>query len=320
MSEKSFEIIDPEAVIIAVNTIDRLIQLGDGDAALLYLYILRTSGKITQKGAAEALGKSDGWVASALARLSMFALVGSPDGIDDSMLTDEEAPKEYTIEEILEAKENDANFATLIDETQSIFGRHLKEFELKTLYAMYIGHHLPITVIILLINHCIDEAKMSGKLRRPSLSYIKKAADDWEKEELFTLELAEEYLKTLDNTRALRDDMKIAMGVVDRELKPSEKAYISSWIKLGYTAQAVEIAAELTMENTGERIFKYANSIILRWKKRGLLTVQDIVTKDSVQQNKTKGNDLRNLDEKFGVTTQEEFQRMERLLERLKND
>ena len=74
-SEVKFVLPGSETVTISGQTIDKLIRAGDGDAALLYLYILKTHGQKTSSEAAIALDKSKGWVASAMAVLSRLGLV-----------------------------------------------------------------------------------------------------------------------------------------------------------------------------------------------------------------------------------------------------
>jgi len=79
MSEMKFSLPGQETVTLAGQTVDKLIRAGNGDAALLYLYILKTHGQSSSAEAAAAMGKGAGWIADAMAVLSRLGLVNLDD-------------------------------------------------------------------------------------------------------------------------------------------------------------------------------------------------------------------------------------------------
>ena len=58
-----------EPIALSPETVDKLIGRGSGDAALLYLYLLRTGGEYSSPAAQKALGWNVAQVMSAFAHL-----------------------------------------------------------------------------------------------------------------------------------------------------------------------------------------------------------------------------------------------------------
>ena len=326
MSERKFELHGPDTVSLAVSTIDRLIRIGDGDAALLYLYILKTPGQITPKDVAEGMGKSNGWVNTAIAVLTLHGLLKPIDGIDDPQAdaSREDAPgesiRQYTIKDVLAEIEEGTAFVVLRDEVEKLYGKKLLEHELVTLLRIHDSLHLPTEVIMLLISHCKTEGNKRFSWSMPPMSYLEKAALDWEDKELFTFEKAMDYLKSLEERAYALQGMKAALQKSDRELSADEQKFVDTWITMGFGPDAVEIAYVRTIEHIQEPQIKYINGIMTSWHKKGLHTAQEIILKDSGRQTSAKGSDLRNRKEKFGEATQEERERMERTLQRIKDE
>ena len=66
MADKKFVLPGPETVTISSYAADKLISNGDGDAALLYLYILKNRGSASTSEASEKLGRSRSEIESAM--------------------------------------------------------------------------------------------------------------------------------------------------------------------------------------------------------------------------------------------------------------
>jgi len=340
-----------ETVTLTGQTIDKLIRAGDGDAALLYLYILKTHGQSTSSEAAIALDKSKGWIASAMAVLSRIGLVqiddnagagaasdgaaGSVGAYDDtdagtgiqealqggaSRLPFEE-PRQYTESEIKNELISGSDFSVVVDETQRRLGKILSPDELLRLFGIYDYLRLPPEVILQLITHCINESRTTGDGRAPSVRYIEKAAYTWEREGVFTLEKAEEYLKKLEARKSIRGEIKKTLQIRDREFAATEKRYVDDWIAMGFEPDAIAIAYDKTVVKTGKLTWAYLDSIIKSWHSKGLHTARQVMEKESGR--KQQGSMPAGL--KQGVQTQkgpnqEEMERMKQFLNELKEE
>jgi len=336
-----------ETVTISGQTIDKLIRAGDGDAALLYLYILKTHGQKTSSEAAIALDKNKGWINSAMAVLSRLGLVqletdvndaggvsngGVASGGSDDFTVKE--PRKHTVSEIKAEMMAGSDFSIVVDETQRRLGKLLTEDDLLRLFGIYDTLRLPPEVIMQLITHCIKESRYTGDGRAVNVRYIEKAAYTWEREGLFTLEKAEEYLKALDAKKSLRGEIKKILQIRNREFSPTEKKYIDDWIAMGFESEAIAIAYDKTITATGNLAYQYMDKILFNWDKKGLHTAEKITENEGNRKQGTgmtaggsglaNGVDskagVRSGDKKHGEPNREEQDRMRRLLNKIKEE
>jgi len=320
MSDKKIRLSGPEIVTIAGSTIDKLLRAGDGDAALLYLHMLKTHGQSTPQEAAEAMGKSAGWVASAMAVLSRLNLIIYDDsiGLPQPDLPVEE-PRRYSPDEIKREIDTGSVFSTLVEETQRCLGI-LSPDGLERLFGIYRDLHLPAEVILQLITHCITESRKRGGGRMPSMRYIEKAAYTWEREGIFSIDRAEEYLKGLEARRTKQGEIKAALQIRDRELTATEKNYIDGWISMGFGAGAVEIAYDRTVTNTGKPAMGYMDTIIKNWHGKNLHTPQEILEKDIKPDKGLPKRGYNDRGQEFGSPDRQEIERLQRVLDKIKED
>jgi DnaD/phage-associated family protein len=210
----------------------------------------------------------------------------------------------------------DSAFSFVVQETQLVLGKTLSSDDLERLCGVYDTLGLPPDVILQLVNHCAEETRRGrGEDKKPTMRYIEKAAYIWQREGIFTLALAEEYIRRLDTKRSAAAEVRKALNISARDLSPSEAKYIDAWLALGVTPDAIAIAYDRTVVNTGKLTWKYMDSIINSWHGQGLHTAQEIMAKDT-KQSKDKPRDA-----KPAPTEQErnqEIAHMERMIERMK--
>jgi DnaD/phage-associated family protein len=296
------------------------------------LYILKTGGKSGIEETAVVLNKTPGEVATAMSLLSRLHLINIDEkNADMPKVPKADEPRTYTADEIAREKEGNPVFSALVDETQRSLGKLLSGNELERLMGIYDSLCLPAEVILQLITHCIAESRGRGDGRMPSMNYIEKAAYTWEREGIFSLESAEEYLKKLENLKSARGVMKQALQITGREFSASEKRYVDEWIALGFDAGSVEIAYDITVLNTGKLSYSYINKIIRNWHDRGFHTAQQIIENDAAGRKSNKSREARlasktsgsaglNSDSKFGAPDSSELKRMEQLLRKIKEE
>ena len=334
MHDKKLKLPGSETVTLPGSTIDKLVRTGDGDAALLYLYILRTNGQCTTEEAAVALGKGTGVIATEMATLSRLGLVifdddtGTPPPYTQNETTNVtssrqplEEPRQYTIDEMKAELNPGSGFSIVVDETQRRLGKILSPDDLMRLFGIYDSLRLPPEVIMQLITHCISECHRSGSGQAPSLRYIEKAAYTWEREGVFSLERAEEYLKALEARRSEQGKIKKALQIKDREFSATERRYVDSWIDMGFRADAIEIAFDRTVLKTGSLSWGYIDSIIKSWHGKNLHTPQEIQDKDG-KKNSSKPVAAGTGSPASGhsAPSLEDIERMEQLLKKTKEE
>jgi DnaD/phage-associated family protein len=340
MSDFKISLPGTETVTLTGQTIDKLIRAGDGDAALLYLYILRTNGESTSSEAAIALDKSKGWVNSAMALLSRLKLVDLDENtldnitsnvvntnpqidkpekhIEQAQTTPIRESREYSQDEVKHAIDS-TDFAIVVDETQRKLGKILSPDDLLRLFGIYGDLRLPPEVILHLITHCINECRVTGDGRAPNIKYIEKAAFTWEREGIFTLERAEEYIKSLEAKRLARTDIRNILHIKNRDFSATEKRYVDGWLQMGFEADAIAIAYDITIVKTGNMAWPYMDTILKNWNSKGLKTAEQIMEKEKslkARENSVLGkpNSVSN-----NEPSREEVARMTRILDKIKS-
>ncbi len=199
MAEVRFVLPGSNTITLSSQIVDTLIRTGDGGAALLYLYAVRTGGSLSVSQAAKTFNRSEKEIGDSMELLSKLGLLKYDD--TPVPVRKEELP-EYTADDIKRELQNGSVFKSLVQEVQHSLGKILTSDDLIKLFGIYDNLGLPPEVILHLVTYCIDENKRRyGPGRVPTMRYIEKAAFTWEREGIMTLETAEEYLKKLDARR-----------------------------------------------------------------------------------------------------------------------
>ena len=301
-----------ELCSMSAKDVDKLIDCGDGDCALLDIYLLRRG--VTSAGElCRALGMTRARMAAAADKLrAMGLLAGGELGRDGGELP------EYTAEEIVRRSGEDEGFMVVLAECERVLGHTLSGADTRALFGIYDYLGLPADVILLLLNHCSEECRRKyGPGRVPTMRQLEKEAYIWVNREIMTLEQAEEYIRSQAAMRDGVERLRRALGIRDRQLSPTERKYIEGWLALGYSTEAIEMAYDRTVTNTGSLKWSYMDSIIRSWHEKGLVTCEEIEKGDVPRRRQAQP---RRQNENGGTTmpSSEDFDRMKQLYEKLK--
>jgi len=331
MADLKFKLPGPETIMLTGQAVNKLISAGDGEAALLYLYILKTNGQSTPSEAAAALGKSRDRVDGAMAVLSRLGLAHLEAGQEETKQADEpspylgsdypdkdDEPRGFSVQDMKREMEGDSVFKSIVEEAQRSLGKILSPDELERLFGVYDALRMAPEVILLLITHCISESRGKKGGRMPAMRQIEKTAYTWAREGIFTLERAEEHLKAMEARNTAHGEIKRVLQIRDRDFYESEKRYVDSWIAMGFGAGAVAIACDITVLKTGKLTWKYMDSIINNWHNQGVRTPKEIQEKDKKTARNPGAGKPQSAGEKFGAADNEDIERMTRLLEKIK--
>lgn len=275
MENEKLKIIAPAALAMPRQDVQALLDAGNGDAALVYLYALQNGGVLDADRAATELHRSDRDIDAAAARLRRMGLLAAEaDGKRPAPLRELPA---YSAREVARRSMTDARFQALVNEVQHILGRILSSADLTKLFGIYDELALPPEVIMLLVQHCKQETEARyGAGKNVGFAAISREAYAWFDREILTLDQADQWLKELERRRSITGRTQQELGIRDRALSPTERKYIESWIELGFEEQAIAMAADRTVTNTGGLKWKYMDSIIQSWHRMGLHTPEEI--------------------------------------------
>ena len=262
---------------------ERLITAGSGDAALLYLYLLKNGGRYEPAHGARALKWDGPRLSAALSLLIGMGLAQAPAQAPAPVPVPE--PPEYSAADINRELENSVSpFPILVQEVQRRLGKVLSTSDLKSLYTIYDFSGLPPEVILLAVSWSIEEFQRKyGPGHFPRMPQIQREAMLWKEKGVDTAESAEAHLKRLSLLRERSVQILALLDIRDRPPVAREREYITSWVDMGFPDEAIRLAYEKTVLKKQSMSWPYMNSILKNWHEKGLHTAKEIAASDSVR-------------------------------------
>lgn len=271
---------DQPNIVLPAQQADRLIGRGDGDAALLYLCLLRADRGVTTQELQRRLKWSQLRLHAAETALQELGLIDRPP---------EQKPPEpaqerpvYTADDLTDLLTGDAGFRMLVPQTEEKLGKRLKTADLQILAGLYDDLGLPADVIYLLVCHCVTRSEERyGPGRRPTLRQIEKEGYHWAQRGLFDQESASQYLRDWNVRRSAMSRYMQVLGLGDRRPVESEERYITDWMDKGFPPETVALAYDKTVFYKKELNWRYLNGILRRWHENGWHTEEEVRQSDS---------------------------------------
>ena len=271
---------DQPNIVLPAQQADRLIGRGDGDAALLYLCLLRADRGVTAQELQRRLKWSQLRLHAAETALQELGLIDRPP---------EQKPPEpaqerpvYTADDLTDLLTGDAGFRMLVPQTEEKLGKRLKTADLQILAGLYDDLGLPADVIYLLVCHCVTRSEERyGPGRRPTLRQIEKEGYHWAQRGLFDQESASQYLRDWNVRRYAMSRYMQVLGLGDRRPVESEERYIADWMDKGFPPETVALAYDKTVFYKKELNWRYLNGILRRWHENGWHTEEEVRQSDS---------------------------------------
>ena len=264
---------EEKSVVLKGSDVEKLLQSGNGDAALLYLALMRTNGGISERELTEKL------------HLSALRLNGAENALRElGLLAGEVKPSQsvtaertaYTAGELAEMLEN-KEYALLRQSVADKLGKRLSLNDDQILAGLYHDVGFPADVLYLLVSHCVERAERRyGAMRRPTMRQIEKEGYYWQSLGICDQESAARYLK--DYARKI-EGVGAYMRVLqlgDRPPVESEQRYILDWMEKGFPPEAVALAFDRTVLRKQMLDWRYLNGILRRWHEAGWHTVSDV--------------------------------------------
>lgn len=260
------------AIEIDRSQMEKLLCAGNGDAALLYLY-LRSGNDIAD--AEKKLHLTAARLSSAGALLRQLGLWTE----QQHAFIPGQRPN-YSETDVIRAMDTSAGFRSLYGEVQRLMGRNLNTEELKILlgFTNYLG--LPGDVISVLVCYCKERARRKGSLRNPSLRTIEKEAYAWAERGIDTMEEAAAFIQAQNLRDSRMGRLMQTLQIRGRSLTPGEEKYAQQWLDMGFREDALAMAYERTCLNTGGLSWAYMHKILTRWHEAGLHTAEEVKNGD----------------------------------------
>ena len=320
---------EDESVVLSGPVARRLVEGGDGDAALLYIAVLRNRGSIDD----ERLRAQLGWpeqrftrALEALERQKLIALPGreTPPAAPAAQKTPaqptpEQRP-EYTRADMARALEGQ-EFAGLTAAVEEKLGKKLTTPDVAVLLGLYDQLGLPADVIFLLVGFCTERtAAQYGPGRRPTLRQIEKEGYLWARLGLMDQESAAAYIKKYHQGREALPRLMRLLRLGDRTPSPGEEKYLLAWNDMGFADEALELAYDKTVLKCKELKWPYMNRILTSWHQKGLHTLEEVRSEDRPARAAGRSAPPDNPRRSGGDDLRGDLARMEKYLEKLRRE
>ena len=279
---------EEKPIVLTVDAVERLVNSGNGDAALLYLELQRLDTGVSAQLLMQRLRWSQLRLDAAETALQRLDLL--PGAATRKLPEPAEERQVYTADDLAEMLSGDAGFKMLVPQAEDKLGKKLKTADLQILAGLYDDLGLPADVIYLLVSHCVTRAERRyGAGRRPTMRQVEKEGYYWARLGLFDQDSAAAYLKNC----ALRDEkmgeyMQV-LGLGARRPVESEERYIRSWMDMGFEADAVAQAYDKTVFYKKELNWRYLNGILRRWHEQGWHSGEEVRRGDEKKPEPKKG-------------------------------
>lgn len=307
-----------ESIVLSGDAAEKLLRLGNGDAALLYIALLRDRGASDGAALCARLGWTRERFDLAARALETAALLRRPEGAPPVNMPENPPAEpsreraEYTNADLLGAMER-SEFAALSAAVDQALGKKLTTPDQKMLLGLYDDLGLSADVIFLLVNFCIERsAARYGAGRRPTMRQIEQEGYAWARMELLDQERASAYIKKYNRQREALPKMMALLGLGDRKPSASEERYMVAWSDMGFEDAAIELAYDKTMLKCKELKWPYMNRILTAWHEKGLHTVREVQEGDRIAPAKQPVNE--------DAARREDLERMEKYLRQLRQE
>ena len=262
-----------ESVTLSAQAVRRLLEKGDGDAALLYLALLRHHGTVAPRSLAGELRWERSRIEAAEETLRALGLIAPAEAVPEPA---DERP-DYQQADIAQRLERSGEFRGLVAEVERRLGKKLTTPDVGVLLGLtdYLG--LPTDVVYLLVCHCAERVQRRyGEGRRPTLRQIEKEGYAWARMGIDTQKAAAEYLKKYAERQGALPKYMQALRLGDRLPVASEEKYLTAWQEMGFPPETVALAYDKTVLKCHELKWPYCNGILKRWHEAGLHTVEEV--------------------------------------------
>lgn len=264
MAQTSVSLPENDLRVARCEMLDKLIAIADGDAALLYLYVLR-HGSADGKTAARALHLSQERYERAAFTLNGLVTPAVPPQADKLS----EVPQ-YTADELRRARLDDQKFAGVCESAEGVLGRTLTEGQLRCLLTVYDHLGLSAEAIVELL------AYLKGEKGTVRVSDIRKEAYSWADMGVVSAQQAQQYLSRKANEKPLSEAVYKALGADPAQPAPKEQRVCRFALAHGFPPEAIELAVRRTDKQQGHKSLDYTLGILRRWDEAGVHTVSEI--------------------------------------------
>lgn len=176
---------------------------------------------------------------------------------------------------------NNTEIKQLLFIAQKYMGKTLNATETNTILYFYDNLGFSADLIEYLLEYCASNDKKSFR-------YIEKTGIAWHEAGISTPGQAREYVSSFSNTYF---SVLKAFGISGRTPAQTEKEFIDKWTnQYGFSLDLILEACNRTINTIHQPSFKYADSILGRWKSKNVHSITDLKSIDSAHEKRKEVN------------------------------
>ena len=307
MEQSGYTLARQVSISLPVDELDKVLRARSAPAALLYLALQRTGGRLPR---AEDLRLSGSDYRAAVEVLRSAGILKSA----DKPVPDTHSLPEYTAEDVVRRANEDSGFSGVMQMAQDLYGRKLTTPEMKKLLGMQDHFGLPPEVLMQLLTYVFDEYRAkNGPGSAPTIRYIEKVACTWADDEVLTLDMAERYIERDRERRSEIGKLRRMLNIAERDTTKTVRNYLDSWIDLKLDHDVIYEAFDRTVTNTGKLSWSYMDKILKKWNEQGLRTLAAVTEHDP------RGAQRRQTRSASGTQPRNDLARAQELLRGMRN-
>ncbi|MBQ9982188.1 MAG: DnaD domain protein [Oscillospiraceae bacterium] len=168
--------------------------------------------------------------------------------------------------EIEKMKNESKEIKNLLEVAQSCLGGMINNTMTRSLIWQHEYLGLNIDVILMLLTYC-------SSVQKANIAYIDTIAIDWYKNDINTLEKAQNEIERISKVNTFNREVYKSFGLT-REPTENQKKFFDQWRMKGYSTDLINFACE-KMIDTGKKLtVNYVNGILENWRKKGITTLE----------------------------------------------
>ncbi len=210
-----------------------------------------------------------------------FKIVPEATGAEQTKAEPERKEKHNVSVNRLDTLASSDEIKELLYIAQAYIGKTFTPTETNIILNFYDELKFSTELIEFLIEYCVSN-------NHKKLSYIETVALDWADHDIETVEQARDYISDMNNS--FYPVLK-AFGLSGRTPAAIEKSFILKWTKeYGFDMDIILDACNRTISTIHQPSFPYADSILQRWKKKNVKSLEDLKNIDEDHNKRTKAS------------------------------
>lgn len=172
----------------------------------------------------------------------------------------------------------------LFNEINSMLGKTIGFSGQSTILMIHDNYGLPVEVILMLVSY----AKSIGSI---GMAQISSLAKKWADKEIFSVELAEEYIDEQTRVDSIWKSFKTLSGVKNEYPTTKQREYFNKWSKVyNMSVEMIYYAYEISIEQTSKFSLPYVDKILKNWFDSKFKSVEDVKEYEKNKQNNKSDN------------------------------